>query len=447
MEIEQRQQNEEVNTEWNFQNLKKTLQLNIHNYLIIIFQIVSIIFYSLFTKYGVEAVGETGSDTSSNTINTYYPMFQDVHVMIFIGFGFLMTFLKKYSFSGVGLNFLIAAITIQYSILINGFFHCLFKNHWEMLTLDITSLITGDFAAGAVLITFGALLGKISAEQLLILVPLELIFYSINESLGVEVFEAVDMGGSMYVHTFGAYFGMAVSYMIVNKDKLARADFRTTKTTELFAMIGTIFLWLYWPSFNGVLAVGNSQHRVVINTVLSLTNSCISAFFMSRLLRPHNKFSMEDILNATLAGGVAVGSSADLVIGPYASLIIGAIAGSLSVIGYVHIQPYLERKFNIHDTCGVHNLHGLPGIIGGISGFISASVVSDSVYGDSITDVFPGRDGRTAAEQGAFQLLTLIVTLVMSIGGGILTGLILNKFRPEKEREYVDDDEDWGEEP
>jgi ammonium transporter Rh len=156
---------------------------------------------------------------------------------------------------------------------------------------------------------------------------------------------------------------------------------------------------------------------------------------------------MEDILNATLAGGVAVGSSADLVIGPYASLIIGAIAGSLSVVGYVYIQPYLQKKFNLHDTCGVHNLHGLPGILGGISGFISASVVSDSVYGDSITDVFPGRDGRTAGQQGGYQLLALIVTLSIAMSGGALTGKILNKFRAEKEREYVDDDEDWGEEP
>ena len=95
MEIEQKQQDEQLNAKWSFQDLKEKLQLNVHNYLIIIFQIVSIILYSAFTKYGVEVVGDTGSDTSSNTINTYYPMFQDVHVMIFIGFGFLMTFLEN----------------------------------------------------------------------------------------------------------------------------------------------------------------------------------------------------------------------------------------------------------------------------------------------------------------------------------------------------------------
>lgn len=49
--------------------------------------------------------------------------FQDVHVMIFIGFGFLMTFLQRYSFSSVGFNFLIAAFALQWATLMQGFFH------------------------------------------------------------------------------------------------------------------------------------------------------------------------------------------------------------------------------------------------------------------------------------------------------------------------------------
>merc|ERR1719510_1446345 len=52
-----------------------------------------------------------------------YPMFQDVHVMIFIGFGFLMTFLKRYGLSAVSLNMLISAFAIQWTILVSGFFH------------------------------------------------------------------------------------------------------------------------------------------------------------------------------------------------------------------------------------------------------------------------------------------------------------------------------------
>lgn len=33
--------------------------------------------------------------------------------MIFVGFGFLMTFLKKYGFSGVGFNLFLAALGLQ----------------------------------------------------------------------------------------------------------------------------------------------------------------------------------------------------------------------------------------------------------------------------------------------------------------------------------------------
>jgi ammonium transporter Rh len=405
-------------------------------------QIISVILYGLFTDYGNEAVGNTAGGQNSNTIDKYYPFFQDVHVMIFIGFGFLMTFLKKYSHSALGYTMYLSALSIQYAILINGFFHCLFKNSWQEITLDIKTLITGDFAAGAVLITFGALLGKTSLLQMSIITICELIFYAINESIGVIKYEAVDMGGSMYVHTFGAYFGLAVSYILTNREKAKSEKNSANHVSDTFAMIGTIFLWMYWPSFNGALADGNSQHRVVINTVLSLTNSCIVAFIFSKMLRPHHKFDMVDIQNATLAGGVAVGSSADLVIAPWGALLIGMISGIISVIGYVFLQPKLE-EFGIFDTCGVHNLHGMPGIIGGFGGFISASLASESLYGDNIGSIFPARgNGRSAMSQGLYQLAALFTTLGISIAGGLITGFIAKNF--DEPEEFFDDDMNWG---
>lgn len=41
-------------------------------------------------------------------------------------------------------------------------------------------------------------------------------------------------------------------------------------TSDVFAMIGTLFLWIYWPSFNSVLADGTGQERAILNTYLSL---------------------------------------------------------------------------------------------------------------------------------------------------------------------------------
>jgi len=402
------------------------------------FEIIMIGLYGVFVDYSKE---NTTSDVSA-TVNQYYPLYQDVHVMILVGFGFLMTFLKKYAYSALGYTMLITAITIQASILINGFFHNLFNNSWHYLDLDIKSLITGDFASGAVLISFGALLGKINPLQLFIMALFEMIFYAVNESIGVIVFKAIDMGGSMFVHTFGAYFGLSVAWILSRNNIVVREhrDESSSKQSNTNAMVGTLFLWMFWPSFNGALAVGNAQHRVILNTVFALCSSCLGAFCVSQLYK--GKFSMEHVQNATLAGGVAVGSSSDLVIAPYGALITGLIAGTISVVGYETIGPWLEKKIGLHDTCGVHNLHGIPGIMGGLGGFISSCMASNTLYGSSIAEIFPARgEGRTAIEQGGFQLATLFTTLGIAIGGGLLTGLVLkqNIFAMDNRDLYRDD--------
>jgi len=83
---------------------------------------------------------------------------------------------------------------------------------------------------------------------------------------------------------------------------------------------------------------------------------------------------MEDIINATLAGGVAIGASSGVVVNMGVSLTIGIIAGFVSNIASAKLMHKLEHGFlGIHDTCGVHNLHGIPGLLGGL---ISAMVIA-----------------------------------------------------------------------
>lgn len=41
----------------------------------------------------------------------------------------------------------------------------------------------------------------------------------------------------------------------------------------------------------------------------------------------------------------------------------------------------MEKYLKIQDTCGIHNLHAMPGVIGGIVGAITAAAASESVYG------------------------------------------------------------------
>ncbi|KAJ9578843.1 hypothetical protein L9F63_004947 [Diploptera punctata] len=301
------------------------------------------------------AINTEHSNEEENLIDTKHPVFQDVHVMVFIGFGFLMTFLKKYGFSAIGFNFLIASLNVQWSILCNGFFH---HGHGEnKVNINIQSLLSADLATAALLISYGAVLGKTTPIQLVVMGLIETAVFAANEHLGLQVLKVTDSGGSIFVHAFGAYFGLAVSLalghgkIISQGQKLEKEG--SSYTSDTFAMIGTVFLWLFWPSFNAALVEGDDQHRAVINTYLSLTACCVTAFALSAMVSHENKFDMVHIQNATLAGGVAIGTSCDMMVHPFGALIVGVLAGTLSIAGYHYLQPFLLRSLKLHDTCGV----------------------------------------------------------------------------------------------
>ena len=87
--------------------------------------------------------------------------------MVFVGFGFLMSFLKNGSWTAIGFTYLIACWSIQICILMRGFWHnvCnqyMQKGGFDKIQIDLYYLIQADFGAAAVIISFGAILGKCS---------------------------------------------------------------------------------------------------------------------------------------------------------------------------------------------------------------------------------------------------------------------------------------------
>ena len=82
---------------------------------------------------------------------------------------------------------------------------------------------------------------------------------------------------------------------------------------------------------------------------------------------------MEDILNASLAGGVIIGAPAGIITNPLASLLIGFCGGSLSTLMFAKLSAKMHEVMGLHDTCGVNNLHGIPGFLGGL---LSAVIIA-----------------------------------------------------------------------
>ncbi|XP_054836075.1 ammonium transporter Rh type A [Eublepharis macularius] len=365
--------------------------------LAIFLELAIIVLFGVFVKY-------TPVDESRTADLHLYPYFQDVHVMIFIGFGFLMTFLKKYGFSSVGFNMLIAALGLQWGTLMQGFWHM----RPNEIFIGIKSIINADFSTATVLISFGAVLGKTSPVQMLIMAIFEITIFACNEHLVVKVFRAADTGASMTIHVFGAYFGLAVSRLLYRPGlKNGHENEGSAYHSDMFAMIGTLFLWLFWPTFNSAIAAPEDQHRAIMNTYFSLAACTLTAFAFSSLVEKRGKLDMVHIQNATLAGGVAVGSCADLEIQPFGAMLIGCIAGIISVLGFKYLTPLIATFLRIQDTCGVHNLHGLPGILGGIASIIAAAV--------QVNRISPG-----------MQAAALGCSIGIALVGGAFTGLILS---------------------
>lgn len=144
----------------------------------------------------------------------------------------------------------------------------------------------------------------------------------------------------MTIHAFGAYSGITISLILSSISK-PNSKPEANYFSNLIGLVGTLFLWMYWPSFN----FGASAHtpftktQIITNTILSLTGSCLSTFMTSASLK--SKFTMEHILNATLAGGVAIGAAAGIILHPAGSLAIGLLVGIVSTLGFHYLTSYL----------------------------------------------------------------------------------------------------------
>ncbi|XP_021120474.1 ammonium transporter Rh type C isoform X3 [Heterocephalus glaber] len=350
----------------------------------LLLQVAMVVLFGVFVRYDPDADASWWEEKKRRNISSdlenefyyRYPSFQDVHVMVFVGFGFLMTFLQRYGFGALGFNFLLAAFGIQWALLMQGWFHHL-DLQGRYILLGIENLINADFCVASVCVAFGAVLGKVSPIQLLIMTLFQVTLFTVNEYILLNILEVKDAGGSMTIHTFGAYFGLTVTY-ILYRHNLEQSKQRQSSVyhSDLFAMIGTLFLWMYWPSFNSAVSYhGDAQHRAAINTYCSLAASVLTSVALSSALHKKGKLDM----------------------------------------------PFLESRLRIQDTCGIHNLHGIPGVLGGIVGAVTVAFASPDIYAQ------PGfsKDVQTSRTQGKFQVFGLLLSLAMALMGGIIVGLIL----------------------
>ncbi|XP_063810237.1 blood group Rh(CE) polypeptide isoform X2 [Pseudophryne corroboree] len=359
--------------------------------------------------------------------------FQDVSAMIVVGFGFLFTFLKKFGFSGVAFNLLITVVGLQWAIILDSF---LFNKSTDIPVVGMTSLRTGIMSVFPVLLSCGVVLGKVNPLQLVVMTALELPIFTANRYIMTTYLMMNDHVSMMYAHIFGAYFGLAVSWSMIPPllgNKASEENEKSEATSDLFSMLGTLFMWMFWPSYNSVLLSDHAQLRnAVYNTYFTLAASTVTVFSASAFLNQKGKFKMIHVHNAVLAGGVSVGFTAYMLQNPWIALTLGLLAALISTCGFVYLQGTLNVTALVHDTCGVHCTFGLPGLFGGMA---YAIIILLADY----------RSIHILKYQAVVVVGCVLLTLTLSLVGGLLTGFLLKckLLRPPKEWHLFHDQPYW----
>lgn len=374
---------------------------------LIILIFVGIALIPQLNQYGNESVANAAEN------DFMYQKSIDILVMLLIGFGFLMVFVRKYGYTSITTTYLMIALSLPLYMLMRPY---LWGSAADLTVTNISMLLFAEFAAASLLIAIGGPLGRVNTSQSLLIGLLFTPLYALNEWLLfsgaiIPVGAMLDTAGSISIHAFGAYFAVGLIVMLTTKKDL-EVQVETSKRSNQFAMLGSAALWVFWPSFCSALVAVDKVPLAAINTIMALCGATLATYVFSVLLR--GKIEIGDIANASLAGGVAIGASC-AVISPGWSLLVGSLAGTISVFGFRFIQPILQKVTGGVDTCGVHNLHGLPGILGGLVAlvFVAAPL---------------------------WQLAGIGLTVILAVTTGVVVGFVVSRLGT-KETSYDDKEE------
>jgi ammonia channel protein AmtB len=433
----------------------------------------------VFFIWGFPKLEYDGADVSMDQ----YAVFRDVMVMLLLGFGYLMSFLSRFGVGAMGYvlwilivlrcsclraetlnhcrfgcfsffwrNVLNDALNIQkhkrftmlatvvamelniaVELLCRLVYHGLIDGSHgaEPLRMGFSTLIDGQFAAATLLISLGAVIGRVTPVQLAIMAVCQALPYAFNKVVIVfGLWSAEDVGGTMTIHMFGAFFGLSVSYVLGPPQEATIGNASPNKVSNVMALIGTTLLWVCWPSFVAATELTSPQN-CLIHTIMALLGSTLASFYMSQKLCL-GKLDLVHIARSTLAGGVAVGSSARLVMRPGGALLLGMLAGIVSVYGYAYSTPYLQKSFGIWDTCGVGNLHGWPSVLGGISSAIFVLFNANA-----------GFLSHGVVVQMLCQILGVVSTILIAVASGYGTGLLMVQYGSLERKPDEYDDAVW----
>lgn len=386
-------------------------------------EIVAIFMYGFYFKH-VNEGDMSVSGKLANLVSKLFPNFQDVHIIAFFGFSFLLTSFHKFRASSIVQCFWVSAISIQFYILWRVFWSNIFEYDGKArdFILDPTVMVRADFCALAMTIIVSATMGKVNDFQYLLISILGTCLYALNESLclSLPIMFGVDDGGAMIIHTFAAFFGIGISLILTYRNNPSfSVSFPTSFNHQIASLIATLFIWCYMPSFNSAAVLTEiGRQKAILNTYFAMIGSVVLSYATSKLVTQGNRFSLAQLFHSSLSGGIVVAALAQYLNDGFWAYIFGGVMGILTTAYFRFILPRLEKSGTAALAPQIA-LHAFPGVLGGL---LSAIVV-----------------GYYTGNRGATQVGTTFISLFVGLLGGVIVGLIVRAFH-----DGDNNDPNWG---
>lgn len=372
-----------------------------------------------------------------------------VAFFVVVGMSWWMASLKRFAWGSLSLNLLLLSWAIVFGLLMIVFFRWAFITGFQQIPLTPQLGTLAIYAAAAVLCSHAVLLGRINAQQGMVMATLEVILFAILTSFQAH-YKVVDNGGGVSVWIYGGCFGLVASVVYAfchhkpgkagharQPNKRYNVELRDNGVlrtlsyrSSAFAWVGTMLLWVLWPVFNAALAPALGQSRVMATTLTALTASTITATALSHWL--HTGFSLRAMLSSTLSGGVAMSCAHSVIVPPYVAFLLGIASGIVSSIGEAWLVNPLETGFKIYDTQGVTWNLLIPATFGFVVAAITTAAASGGVvWGTAYTALFP------STNQAGYLAASWALALAFALVGGGLSGVILYFMREDHAKKQM----------
>ncbi|KAL2023450.1 hypothetical protein VTK56DRAFT_2446 [Thermocarpiscus australiensis] len=246
----------------------------------------------------------------------------------------------------------------------------------------------------------------------------------------------LDFAGGGPVEIGSGVSALAYSWVLGRRNEKMMLNFRPHNISLI--TLGTILLWFGWLGFNGGSAFGAN-----LRAAMACWNSCLTAMFAAMTwclldYRLAKKWSLVGWCSGTISGLVAA-TPASGVITPWASVILGVVAGIACNFG-----TKVKFMIGIDDALDVFAEHAIGGIVGLVfNGFFAADYIINLDGVSTSTGGFLNHNWRQLYVQIAYIVAVTAYTFVMSAiiakGIDLIPGL---KLRASSEAELLGMDDD-----